>query len=443
MADGGTEPGVLAACPTKGPRLPKHGGAIWRMGLGRREARLLAVEGHGAKTAGLLTERTRRNLRRTGHIARDDPGEPVCLDTFFIGKLKGVGQLWQITACDPASSYAWAKAIPARNAVEAARFLARVLVPQFAKAGWKLRRVLTDRGSKLEGEFERACRDLGVTPSRTRPRHAWTNGFVERLQRSSTSPGGWCSDEGVSPARASSRRPWRGSHGSQVRSGRTQGTGPREAPRRRCCGERRLTHRPRRSNVTTALRYWTPYGPLGDGRPPRFLLGPRRKPKAASSVPCPKKPLGEDEILGPGDLHVRRVAGDDGNGVAEEEDRRRVVGEVHPLSRSQRIPLREELAPEPLRSLNHDKSLPLNRRGPEERPLDVTDRVRNGHNRDRRPMRLRRLEDAGDELRRHERPSSVVDKDVVPGGRGQPGSGRVRPPLPSRDDPQWKGELPS
>jgi len=156
--------------------------ALRRMGLGRREARLLAVEGHVAKTAGLLTERTRRNLRRTRHVAVDEPGELVCLDTFFIGKLKGVGQMWQITACDAASSYAWAKVIPARNAVEAARFLAEVLVPQFAKAGWKLRRVLTDRGSEFKGEFDQACRDLRITHSRTKPRHAWTNGFVERLQ---------------------------------------------------------------------------------------------------------------------------------------------------------------------------------------------------------------------------------------------------------------------
>lgn len=72
--------------------------------------------------------------------------------------------------------------IPARNAKEAELFLTEVLVPQFARAGWKLRRVLTDRGSEFKGEFDQACRDLGITHSRTKPRHAWTNGFVERLQ---------------------------------------------------------------------------------------------------------------------------------------------------------------------------------------------------------------------------------------------------------------------
>ena len=30
--------------------------------------------------------------------------------------------------------------------------------------------------------FDKACRDLHLRHTRTKPRHAWTNGFVERLQ---------------------------------------------------------------------------------------------------------------------------------------------------------------------------------------------------------------------------------------------------------------------
>lgn len=112
----------------------------------------------------------------------DEPGELVCLDAFFIGKLKGMGQMWQITACDAASSSAWARVIPVRTAKEAARFLTEVLAPEFARAGWKLRRVPTDRGSEFKGEFDQACQDLTITHSRTKPRNAWANGFVERLQ---------------------------------------------------------------------------------------------------------------------------------------------------------------------------------------------------------------------------------------------------------------------
>lgn len=111
----------------------------------------------------------------------EGPGELVSLDTFYIGKLKGVGQVWQITACDVASSYGAAWLLPALSAEAATTFLRR-LVPLYRLAGWPLQRVLTDGGSEFRGAFDDACRALDIRHTRTRPRHAWTNGFVERLQ---------------------------------------------------------------------------------------------------------------------------------------------------------------------------------------------------------------------------------------------------------------------
>lgn len=160
--------------------------ALRRAGLGTRRERLAVLERHSACTAGLLTERTRRKLERARHRKRhveaSEPGELVCLDSFYIGKLKGVGKMWQLTACDAASSHAAARVAPAATARETARFLREVLVPLYRKAGWPLQRVLTDRGSEYRGEFDRACEELGIRHTRTKPQHAWTNGFVERLQ---------------------------------------------------------------------------------------------------------------------------------------------------------------------------------------------------------------------------------------------------------------------
>ena len=158
--------------------------ALHRLGLRTSAQRLLVLEVHSAKSAGLLTERTRQNLarRKTRHVQAEKPGELVCIDTFYIGNLKGVGKLWQLTACDAASSYAMAKVVPANNAKEAALFLRDVVVPEVEKAGWKLWRVLTDGGSEFKADFDEACRELNVKHTRTKPRHAWTNGFVERLQ---------------------------------------------------------------------------------------------------------------------------------------------------------------------------------------------------------------------------------------------------------------------
>jgi transposase InsO family protein len=75
-----------------------------------------------------------------------------------------------------------AKVVPANNATEAATFLRDVVAVELNEAGWTLWRVLTDGGSEFKGAFDEMRRDLNVRHTRTKPRHAWTNGFVKRLQ---------------------------------------------------------------------------------------------------------------------------------------------------------------------------------------------------------------------------------------------------------------------
>jgi hypothetical protein len=92
--------------------------ALRRVGLATRRQRLLVLEQRAVQTAGLLTTRTRRALWQAQHgqprhVAAREPGELVCLDTFYIGQLKGVGKVWQITACDAACSYGVAWLLPA------------------------------------------------------------------------------------------------------------------------------------------------------------------------------------------------------------------------------------------------------------------------------------------------------------------------------------------
>jgi transposase InsO family protein len=162
--------------------------ALRRHRLGTRKQRFGILEQHSASYAGLLTERTRRALEKARptpsrrHVEAKEPGELVCLDCFYIGKLKGVGKVWQITACDAASSYGLASVfLGDPRAAVAAEFLDHVAA-HFEEAGWRLKRVLTDRGSEFKGAFDEACEDLRIQHTRTKPRHAFTNGFVERLQ---------------------------------------------------------------------------------------------------------------------------------------------------------------------------------------------------------------------------------------------------------------------
>lgn len=164
--------------------------ALRRHGLGTRRERLGILEQHSARRAGLLTERTRREIQKVRptasrrHVEAKAPGDLVCFDSFYIGKLKGVGRVWQITACDAACSYGLAMVFVGEpNARVSARFLRERVVPHFRKAGWPVKRVLTDRGSEFKGAFDDLCQHLGIRHTRTKPRHAFTNGFVERLQQ--------------------------------------------------------------------------------------------------------------------------------------------------------------------------------------------------------------------------------------------------------------------
>ena len=47
------------------------------------------LEQCSAVTTGVLTERTAKPTR---HVEADQPGDLLSLDTFYVGKLKGVGQ---------------------------------------------------------------------------------------------------------------------------------------------------------------------------------------------------------------------------------------------------------------------------------------------------------------------------------------------------------------
>jgi hypothetical protein len=162
-----TERRVIAfalAWPTCGPQwysdqLAREGVTIapvtiWRLlrrrQLGTRRARLAVLE-HGSATTGLLTERTAKPLR---HVEADQPGDLLSLDTFYVGKLKGVGKVWQITGCDVASSFGWARLICGEvTAAAVLRFLRETVRPTYRQAGWRLRRVVTDNGQRIQGRL--------------------------------------------------------------------------------------------------------------------------------------------------------------------------------------------------------------------------------------------------------------------------------------------------
>jgi transposase InsO family protein len=152
-----------------------------RHGLNTRAKRLALVAGYRAPFE------PPREPPPEPHIDTTRPGELVGIDCFFVGRLRGSkGPVWQVTAIDTYSSFAWADLVvtPAAGpTVEQTSALARRVAAELQHAGWRLERVLSDNGNEF-GRREFAARlPTGVAHSQIRSGRPQTNGHVERLHR--------------------------------------------------------------------------------------------------------------------------------------------------------------------------------------------------------------------------------------------------------------------
>ena len=182
---------LVLATPRYGGWRVSHGGVanvLRRAGLGRRLARLAAAESLAASEGGPLTERMLRRVRaieraRPVHIGSDVPGDELFLDTFYVGHLKGVGKVWQLSAVDGASSFGIARVIAGdKTSAVMARFLVGDVLPACQRAGLRLLTATTDNGPEFGRAFADACRAAGVRHHRIPPRSPNLNAFVERFQ---------------------------------------------------------------------------------------------------------------------------------------------------------------------------------------------------------------------------------------------------------------------
>jgi transposase len=170
---------------------PKWGGlcvsanGVWRVlrrhGLSTRSKRLSLIAGYAAPY-----EPPRVPLPEP-HIDTSRPGELVGMDCFFVGRLRGAKHpVWQVTAIDCYSSYAWADLITCPTAAPSHAHtskLARRVAADLARAGWKLERVLTDNGNEFQAGFDQLLDRRHIHHTRIRPGRPQTNGHVERLHK--------------------------------------------------------------------------------------------------------------------------------------------------------------------------------------------------------------------------------------------------------------------
>jgi hypothetical protein len=92
--------------PTAGVRLSPSGvqRILRRHRLGRRAQRVAALAQLTAATTGVLTKHAKDGP--FGFCQFAAPGDLVALDTFYVGKLKGIGPVWELTAVHTATRYA-------------------------------------------------------------------------------------------------------------------------------------------------------------------------------------------------------------------------------------------------------------------------------------------------------------------------------------------------
>ena len=155
---------------------------LCRHGLNTRAKRLALVAGYRAPFA------PPRDPEPEPHIDSDHPGELVGIDCFFVGRLHGAkGPVWQITAIDTYSSFAWADLVvcppagPDRRAHLGAGAPRRLRAPTggLAARARPLRQRHTSSAADAFGQRLPA----GVKHTQIRSGRPQTNGHVERLHR--------------------------------------------------------------------------------------------------------------------------------------------------------------------------------------------------------------------------------------------------------------------
>jgi transposase InsO family protein len=158
---------------------------VWRClrrhGLNTRAKRLSLVAGYAAPYE------PPRPVPVEQHVEAERPGELVGFDCFFVGRLHNMKEtVWQLTAIDICSSYAWAELVSCpRGQPSSAQTskLARHVAAELQATGWRLERALTDNGNEFRGRFEQTLEQLGARATRIRAGRPQTNGAVESLHK--------------------------------------------------------------------------------------------------------------------------------------------------------------------------------------------------------------------------------------------------------------------
>ena len=162
-------------------------------GLGKRYDRWLALERRRAESAMELTAEQiafieKQNPQfRERKVESSKPGELLNQDTFYVGRLKGIGKVYLHAVVDTFSSIAFGFLHTSKKPEAAVAVLHNEVLPFYEKKKLKVENVLTDNGTEFKGtdlhpyEVYLELNDIAHRTSRIR--RPQTNGFIERFNR--------------------------------------------------------------------------------------------------------------------------------------------------------------------------------------------------------------------------------------------------------------------
>lgn len=178
----------ISACPTSIRN-------VWmKDGMETKYKRLLKLEKSLVGKKFKLTETQIRLLEKSNpefrerHVESHYPGYLLCQDTFFVGRLKGVGRIYLQAVVDTYGSYAFGKLYTSKKQETAADILYDKVLPFYREKGISVEHILTDNGTEYKGRPMIHLYEIFLEFNDIKHRHTKvgtpkTNGFVERFNR--------------------------------------------------------------------------------------------------------------------------------------------------------------------------------------------------------------------------------------------------------------------
>lgn len=148
--------------------------------MGRRHQRVARAAALAALVTGLVAEPVHEEIFGFCHWAAQ-PGDLIAVDSFYIGNLKGVGKLYQLTAIDTATRWVMVQIVLGPvTAAHTCRFIDQVQ-RRWQRLGWPVRTVLSDNGPEYYKTFRRHLAARGLRHQAIPARSPNHNAVCERF----------------------------------------------------------------------------------------------------------------------------------------------------------------------------------------------------------------------------------------------------------------------